>query len=172
VFEEMLRARNDVAATVCELANLPIRGKPDLAQLAKCRDAVATLYYKFFDFLPAPVLDSLILLEVCLEHPQGGPYCLTDRRVLPIQKCDLASFIDNCTSIENGKYSAAIILTSNNPDATKLEVIRLHARHVLFTLNRLASLQTYMTVVENLQKGRVELGPSKRRIGSGSLSKS
>jgi hypothetical protein len=141
-----------VAELVCKLANLPTNEEfADEVRIAK-RNEVVKIYYRKFDFLPKQVLDSLMLLEIALDNPDRGPYKLEGNCIIPLLKTEIVQFIEDCTIIENGKYSACIMLNSNNDNVVKNEVIRLHARKVLYTLNKFATIGRYMTLTQDLRK--------------------
>ena len=77
--------------------------------------------------------------------------------ILPLPKQEIVNFIEGCTMIQNGKYSACVLLNSKNDSVIRNEVIRLHARNVLYTINKFASIGNYMELTNDLRKGAQNL---------------
>jgi len=152
IFDEIIEARNEVAEVVCELALIPTKGEKSRDYIIQARDSITKLFYKYYDFLPEQVLNTLLLLEVALDYPSKGPYKLHENKILPLDKDEIFDFIKKCTRVENGLYSASILLQNSSAAVVSNEVIRLHARNVLYMLNQYASLGTYIGLTNDLRK--------------------
>jgi len=165
LLDQYLEVRKDVVETVSDLTHIP--DTLDIAEdhRAKLRDRVAKLFYQHFDFLPAEVLDSLLLLNVCLSDSVGRLYKLDGRAVLPLPDEEVPAFIRACSVYQNAELLAPIVLRSSNATARHNQAIKLHARHVLYTLNRFASLDAFMRLARRFPKAGRQTGQETRRLG-------
>lgn len=164
LLDQYLEVRKDVVETVSDLTHIPDTLDLGEEYRAKLRDKVAKLFYRHFDFLPAEVLDSLLLLNVCLSDSTGRLYKIDGRAVLPLPDEEVPSFIRACSVYQNAEFMAPIILRSNNATARHNQAIKLHARHVLYTLNRFASLDAFMRLARRFPKAGRQTKQEARRL--------
>jgi hypothetical protein len=129
LLDQYLEVRKDVVDTVSDLTALDLHQPVDPQQRLDYRKTISKVFYRHFDFLPEPVLDALLLLEVCLGSPERGPYAIASGSIRPMQGDELASFIERSSRLQNARFAAAVALKSNDATMRANEAIQLHARH-------------------------------------------
>jgi hypothetical protein len=152
LLEQYLVVRKELVDTVSDLADLESRKVFEIDQRVEYRDRVSKLFYMHYDFLPRAVLDTLILLHVALDRPGEGPYDLVNNTVLPMAESRLLNFVENCSLFRNSLYTAPLALKSQNLIVRENQVIKLHARHVLITLNQFSSIEDLLRLTRKLKK--------------------
>jgi hypothetical protein len=152
LLDQYLLVRREVVDAVSELSNMSIRDQFDSDEWDKHQGAISKLFYKHYDFLPKAVLDSLTLLYVCLSKPNGTLFTFRNGAVVPMDERDMASFIEDCSIFSNTKYLSPLALKSSNPKIRTNQAIILHARYVLFTLNKFASIEDLLDMTKKLKK--------------------
>ncbi len=148
-----------MVGTLSDLSNLALREAWDPAIRLSYRDAVSKLFYMHYDFLPKAVLNELILLHVALDHPESGPYMIENNTIVPMGETQIVPFIEGCSIFRNVAFIAPLALKSNNPNVKGNQVVKLHTRHVLYTLNQFSSIDDLLNMAENLKKGRSLMSP-------------
>lgn len=153
--DQYFEVRREIVTTVSELSDLNLRAPLD----SQCRndhvDAVSKLFYKHYDFLPKPVLESLVLLQICLARSDGHVYKFNDEAVMIMEDTDVVRFIESCALFKNSKYVAALALRSNDITIRANQATVLHARNVLYCLNEYVSVRELVKMIGQLKKERV-----------------
>jgi hypothetical protein len=152
LLDQYFEIRKEIVNVVSDLSNLKVRDDLDYVRRAEYRDLISKLFYKHYDFLPRPVLDSMTLLYVCLSEPEGGPYIVRDGVVVTMNDSEVIRFIDDCSLFVNTKYLAPLALRSTNLKIKANQVVILHARQVLYTLNKFASIEDLLEMTKRLKK--------------------
>jgi hypothetical protein len=152
--DQYFDVRREVVNAVSELSDLDLKTPLDLKYRNGHRDVMSKLFYRHYDFLPKPVLDSLILLHVCLERSNGMLYSLRDGAVIQMDDHHVMPFVESCAIFTNSKYLAALALKSDNVTVRTNQAIVLHARHVLYSLNEFVSIGDLVEMTKNLKKAR------------------
>jgi len=144
--------RREIVEAVSRLSNLGITNQINTDQWDKHQAEISNLFYKHYDFLPKAVLDSLTLLYVCLSRPDGTLYTIRDSIVAPLPKHEVMPFIKACCVFSNTEYIAPLALTSSNPTVRANQAVILHARYVLYTLNKFASIEDLLAMTKRMKK--------------------
>jgi len=144
--------RKSIVDAVSELTSLNLTDEFDWPTRAKFRDRISKLYYMHYDFLPKIVLDSLILLNMTLENPHDGLFTVSGDVVVPMADTEIVEFVEHCSVFQNSAFMALIALKSKNPTTRANQAVRLHARHVLNTLNRLSSAEDLLVLAKQFKK--------------------
>lgn len=152
LLDQYLQVREELVDAVSDLSNLNIREHFDIERRMKYRDSISKLYYKHYDFLPEVVLESLILLNVCLSNPNNGLYTIHKKSVIHMKDDQVISFIESCGLLNNTRFLAPLALKSKDPIIRDNQAIILHARHVLYTLNRFASIEDLLAMTKKFKK--------------------
>jgi hypothetical protein len=152
LLDQYFEVRKEIVNVVSDLSNLKVRDEFDSTRRAEYRDLVSKLFFKHYDFLPKPVLDSMTLLYVCLSEPTGGLYCIRGDAVVPMDDPDVISFIEESSPFINTKFLAPLALKSKNPSIRGNQAIILHARNVLNALNKFASIEDLLAMTKRLKK--------------------
>lgn len=152
LLDQYLEVRKEIVDTVSDLTT-PDRNEalPEEVRL-KYRDSVAKLFYKHFDFLPHQVLDALLLLHTALANPDGRLFKVHNFTILPLDESEIPSFVSACSMYKNGELIVSLALKSSNPVVRSNLGISLHARYVLYTLNKFASLDEMMSITSKFRK--------------------
>jgi len=156
LMDQYFEVRKEVVNVVSELSDLNLKIPLDPDYRDSHRDKISKLFYKHYDFLPKQVLDSLILLNVCLEHSSGQLYCLKAEFVVQMNDDEKMQFVESCSVFANSKYMAAIALQNENITIRTNQAIVLHARHVLYSLNEFVSIRDLVTMTRNLKKRKAQ----------------
>lgn len=152
VLDQYLSVRREVVCTVAELADLDLLAEVGDEKLVQHKKRVAQMYYHHFDLLPAPVLNAMVLLHVCLARPDGGPYKIQGDVVCPMTEEEVIEFIRQCSLFANARYLAPLALNSPDRAVRVAQVVRLHSRHVLYTLNEFATVAGLLDLTRGLRK--------------------
>jgi hypothetical protein len=152
LLDQYLEVRKDVVQAVSDLTNLGTLHEMSHVTRTEYRDRVSKLFYMHYDSLPKPVLDALILLHVALDRPEQGPYGIVDDTILPMPESQLSAFVQSCSFFRNATFSAPLALNSRNPVVRSNQVIKLHARSVLTTLNQFSSVDDLLELAKKLKK--------------------
>lgn len=153
LLDQYFEVHKDVVDTVSQLTSVDVREPLSGERQTEFRDRAANLYYKHYDLLPKPVLDALILLHVALDYPEKGPYMIQDRTILPMAESQIPEFIESCSLYKNATFSAPLALKSRNVTVRNNQVIRMHARRVLATLNQFSSIEDLLKLAKKSKKG-------------------
>lgn len=152
LLDQYFDVRKDVVNVVSDLSNLSIRNEIDSNRRAEYRHSVSGLFYKHNDFLPIPVLESLVLLYVCLAETKGGLYTIRGDAIVPMNDSEIISFIEDGSRFVNTRYFAPLALKSKNRTIRENQAIVLHARYVLNTLNKYVSIRDLLTITKRFKK--------------------
>jgi hypothetical protein len=152
LLDQYLQVRKEIVEAVSDLSNLDIRESFDIERRKEYRDSISKLYYKHYDFLPEAVLESLIILNVCLSNPNNGLYIIKEKAVVHMDDTEVIPFIESCGLFNNTKFLAPLALKSKNPTIRDNQAIILHARHVLYTLNKFASIEDLLSMTKKFKK--------------------
>lgn len=152
LLDQYLVVRREIVDAVSELSNMSVRDQVDAEQWDRHQGAVSKLFYKNYDFLPKAVLDSLTLLYVCLSKPNGTLYTIKNNAVLPLDDSEVVSFVEACSLFSNTRYFAPLALKSSNAKIRANQAVILHARYVLYTLNKFASIEDLLAMTKKLKK--------------------
>jgi len=152
LLDQYLSVRNEVVDAVSDLTHLDNHEAFDTQARESHEEKIGKLFYKHYDFLPTQVLDALLLLHVALANSQGELFVLRDNAISELRQADIPAFINECCMYKNAAFVAALALKSKNPTVRCNQSIKLHARHVLYTLNRFASLDEIRTMTTRFRK--------------------
>jgi hypothetical protein len=150
--DQFFQVRKEIVDVVTDLANLGVRQSFEASRRAEYRDSVSKLFYKHYDFLPPEVLQSLTLLDVCLSNSGGKLYTLKGKRIVPMNDNEVISFIAAISTYDNTRCFAPLALSDNDSQVRTNQAIALHARNVLFTLNKSMSLKNLSAITKRLKK--------------------
>jgi hypothetical protein len=153
VLEQYFEVRKDVVTAVTPLANIGLTTSLSPDERKRYSNKVSNLFYTHYDFLPRSVLEALITLQACLDSPSGRLFAVRDNCIAPMNQQDVMSFVDSCAIFQNTSYVAPLALSSANPVVRANQALRLHARHVLQSLNRYASVEDLLRLPRGLSKG-------------------
>jgi hypothetical protein len=152
LLDQYFEVRKEIVNVVSELSNMKVTDELDSTRRVEYRYLVSKLFYKHYDFLPKPVLDSMTLLYVCLSWPAGGPYTIRNGAVVAMNDYEVIRFIDECSLFVNTKYLAPLALKSSNLKIKANQATILHARQVLYSLNKFASIEDLLEMTKRLKK--------------------
>ncbi len=154
LLEQYFVARQSAAELLAPLTNADVLSAMPHEEMRRARDAVAILYYRHFDFLPIEVLNSLVRLQTAIDYPHLGPISMQNGIVSPMSDADIPAFIEECYLIKNGAFFACMALNAPDSESRRVYVIKLHAQHSLFQLNRFASLEMLGGIEKTMRKSR------------------
>jgi hypothetical protein len=152
LLDEYFQVRKELVDAITDLANMNIRDQLDSSRRAEYRYLVSRLFYKHYDFLPKEVLQAMTLLYVCLNSPSSGLFTLRGKGILPMKDEEVIPFIESCSLYDNTKYLAPLALKSDDPTIRGNQALILHARNVLYTLNKYASIKNLLRMTKELKK--------------------
>ena len=153
LLDQYFEVRKEVVEIVSKISSRNLRDPIDSDHRNEFRDSILKLYFKHYDFLPKPVLDSLTLLYTCLAYPAEGPYTIKNNAIVVLDEYDLSSFVEACSVFENTKHVAPLALKSTNATVRANQIVILHARHVLFTLNKFTGIKELLAMTKKFKKG-------------------
>ncbi|MFY9619873.1 MAG: hypothetical protein WAQ99_08680 [Pyrinomonadaceae bacterium] len=153
LLDQYFQVRQEIVDVVTDLANLRVRQPLEDSRRQAYRDSVSKLFYKHYDFLPEAVLEALTLLDVSLSSSEGTLYTLKGRMIVPMKESEINAFIDKCSVYDNTRLFAPLALSSKNPSVRTNQAISLHARNVLYTLNKFTSIKDLLALTKKLKKG-------------------
>jgi hypothetical protein len=151
VADEYFAARRELVTLIGELADLKLLEAESRASWPHKADEVGSLFYQNFDLLPPAVLDRLILLHVALRNPSNGPYALVERTVIPMTPSEIAVFVRRCTIFENSMYIAPLALHSASTTIRANQVVKLHARDVLYALAECGAIEQLTKLADRVK---------------------
>lgn len=153
MLDKFFEMRKEAASLISQLTTLSLDKALSDQQRVRFRDRLSRLTYEHFDFLPRPVLESLLLLYVALGDKKGRIYRLEGGTVVPITtNKGIAEFVEKTSLFKNAKLIAPLALTSRNQTARCNQAISLHARNVLLTVNKYASTKHLLAMTKRLRK--------------------
>lgn len=152
LLDQYLEVRKEVVEAVSDLAHLSRDEALAEESRLKYRDSIVKLFYKHFDFLPPQVLDALLLLHVSLASSEGRLLKVKDGTILLLDESEIPAFISGCSIYKNAELIVSLALKSGNPITRSNLCVSLHARHVLYTLNRFSSLEEMMSIAAKFRK--------------------
>lgn len=152
LLDQYFQVRKEIVDVVTELANLGVKQSLEHELRLKYRDSVSKLFYKHYDFLPEAVLQALTLLDVCLSSSEGKLYTFKGKAIIPANDQEIIALVKMCSLYDNTRYFAPLALSSNDPKIRTNQAIALHARNVLYTLNKFTSIKDLLALTKRLKK--------------------
>ncbi len=153
LLDQYFQVRKEIVDVVTDLANLGIHQSLEPSRQAEYRNSISKLFYKHYDFLPKDVLQSLSLLDVCLSSSHGKLYTLKGKAIVPMKDRDeIIALIEKISFYDNTKYFAPLALSSSDAKIRTNQAIALHARNVLYSLNRFTSIKDLLSHIKRLKK--------------------
>lgn len=152
LLDQYLVVRNEVVEAVSELTHLGNHAELAPQDLSRYGDLTAKLFYKHYDVLPQPVLDALLLLHIALDHRDGQLYTIKDNTIGVLATSEVPSFIVRNCLYQNAALIAPLALMSSDKTVRVNQALKLHARHVLITLNAFASIDRLNAMTREFRK--------------------
>lgn len=152
LLDQYLDVRKSVANRIAPLTNLDSRAELLDHTRLEFRNNVSQLYYAHYDFLPKSVLEALILLDICLGNPDCGPFGVRDDTIVMLTDNEVLEFIERTSLFRSTRLFFAMSLKTSQMPVRRNQVIKLHARYVLHTLNAYASISDLSSMVKALKK--------------------
>lgn len=152
LLDQFFDVRREVVEAVSDLTHLNTLQSIDEDALSGYKESTSKLFYKHYDFLPRAVLDALLLLHVSLFDLEGNLYTIRDESIEPMVASEVVDFIEACSLYRNAKLVSPLALRSKNPTVRFNQAIKLHARHVLYTLNKFTSIEDLLFMAKRLKK--------------------
>lgn len=136
VIDVYLDLRKQLCEEVSELAGLRLDALPTAPELHAKREAISSLYYRFYDFTPKRVLQELNCLYACLGDRENRLYVIRNDELRLAGEEDTAALIEDTSLLDNFKFYALIPLKSGDRDARRAASINYQARRVLHVINQ------------------------------------
>jgi hypothetical protein len=152
ILEQYFKIREQICDEIGELAHLQIGSPLDDQSLITKRDTISKLFYKYYDFLPAEVLQEMNCLYACLTDKRNRIFRCKDNRLLPLQDSEIESFVESISLVDNFKYYALVPLNSSDANIRRGASVNYQARSVLRAINESFSLDSLMGWVKKLPK--------------------
>lgn len=150
--ETYLELRRELCDEISELASLRIGRLPDVDGLLNKRDVISRLYFRYFDFLPAQVLQELNCLYACLGDRENRIYVVRNNELRLANEAEVAKLIEEISLFDNFKYYAYLPLLGADRDARRAASINYQARHVLRVVNSDLSTTLLLKTTKALSK--------------------
>jgi len=77
---------------------------------------------------------------------------IENKTILPMDEAQIVDFIEGCSLFRNASLTAPLALKSRNPEVKANQVVKLHARYVLYTLNQFSSIEDLLKMGRGLKK--------------------
>lgn len=152
LLDQYLDVRKSVADKIAPLTNIDLHSELSDDIRLEFRNTVSQLYYAHYDFLPKSVLDALILLDICLGNPDCGPYGVRDDTIVMLTDDEVVAFVERTSLFRSTKLFFAMALKTSQMAVRRNQIIKLHARYVLHTLNTYASISDLSSMIKTLKK--------------------
>ncbi|MEU9095642.1 hypothetical protein ACIOEW_40060 [Streptomyces sp. NPDC087901] len=136
VIDVYLELRKQLCERVSELAGLQLDALPTEAELHAKREAISSLYYRFYDFTPKRVLQELNCLYACLGDRENRLYVIRNDELRLAREEDMAALIEDTSLLGNFRFYALVPLKGGNRDARRAASINYQARRVLHVINQ------------------------------------
>jgi hypothetical protein len=136
VIDVYLDLRKQLCEKVGELAGLRLDALPTPAELQAKREAISSLYYRFYDFTPKRVLQELNCLYACLGDRENRLYVIRNDELRLAREEDTAALIEDTSLLGNFRFYALVPLKSGDRDARRAASINYQARRVLHVINQ------------------------------------
>ena len=145
VVEQYFKAREDICAKLCELANISSNNRIDENKIDYYKNEISNLYYKYYDILPKEVLFDLNCLFTCLSDRDGNIYRIYDDKLYRVENCnDLENFLEKISLVKNFKYVAIPLVKSEDIYVRKSACINYQARGVLRSMNDFFTIEKFL----------------------------
>jgi hypothetical protein len=153
LLEHYLKVRDEIVSSICTLADKTLLDSFEADKMKIYRDTVAVMYYKYYDLLPVPILEALLLLNVCLTRLDGSLYKVENGGIIKMNKSDVLEFITICHDHKNGQYLAAAIFNGDNQKMKINQAVMLHTRHVFKSLSTFLPTREFLAMINPLHNG-------------------
>lgn len=152
LLEQYLEVRAEIADAVSDLTIMSLRTELDESHRMRIRNTIAKLVYRHWDFLPHPVVHSLVLLDSCLKRPDKGLYANVGGSVIPMPSSEVSEFLKASSPYRNARVFARMALVSRDPITRSNQAVVLHAKHVLRALNKFMTTENLLRMPRGLKK--------------------
>ncbi|MEV8315130.1 hypothetical protein AB0Q95_13230 [Streptomyces sp. NPDC059900] len=136
VIDVYLDLRKQLCEKVSELAGLRLDTLPSAEELNAKREAISSLYYRFYDFTPKRVLQELNCLYACLGDRENRLYVIRNDELRLAGKAETAALIEDTSLLDNFRFYALVPLMSGDRDTRRAASINYQARRVLHVINQ------------------------------------
>jgi len=140
LLDQYFEARKLIAKEISPLTNIDLRRAWTKEELQAHWQGIASLFFENFDVLPGPVLEALMLLEICLRNPSAGPIIVRRGNAVRMTPQETVEFVERITAFRNVATAIFMTLQSENEWVRGNQTIKLHARAVLFAMHDFSSL--------------------------------
>ncbi|AZM57244.1 hypothetical protein DMA15_35695 [Streptomyces sp. WAC 01529] len=100
------------------------------------REAISSLYYRFYDFTPKRVLQELNCLYACLGDRENRLYVIRNDELRLAGEADTVALVEDTSLLGNFRFYALVPLRSGDRDARRAASINYQARRVLHVINQ------------------------------------
>jgi len=152
LIDQFFEVRKEIVDVLSQLSDLNIHEQFTDQQLTVFQQAVSKLYYKHYDFLPPEVVESLLVLHACLKNGKGKLYKVHDEFVAQMSAKESEEFISKNSRFRNTRIFAKQVFKVAKNEVKRNQAIKLHAQHVLYTLNNYVTKEKLLELTKNLRK--------------------
>jgi hypothetical protein len=152
VIESYLELRKQLCEEISQLAGLQIGALPSAEELSRKRDAISTLHYRYYDFMPKRVLQEITCLYACLGDRENRLWVIRDNELRLADDDEIVAMIEDISVVDNFKYYALIPLESDDRDTRRAASINYQARNVLRVVNQDLTIRALVKWSKSLRK--------------------
>jgi hypothetical protein len=152
VIESYLELRKQLCEEVSELASLRIGTLPSMDELRTKRDAISSLHYRYYDFMPKRVLQEINCLYACLGDRENRLFVIRDNELRLADHAEMRVLIEDISLVDNFKYYALVPLMSDDRDTRRSASINYQARRALRIINQDLTISALLKWSRSLRK--------------------
>lgn len=155
IVDQYLLVREHLTEQLVDLSIKPYNSPIDEKELAVKAIDISRIYYKYFDYLPRTVLDSLLCLITCLQDKKHRLFGHRDGRIYPLDKQERAHLISKIGLYANWRISTSLVFATESAEAQKIAqvaAIVCQTRKVLFSIHETFNMYHLMSLIKELQK--------------------
>jgi hypothetical protein len=152
VIETYLELRKQLCEEISQLTSLRIGSLPSADELERKRDAISTLHYRYYDFMPKRVLQEINCLYACLRDRENRLWVIRDNELRLANEEEIVAMIEDISVVGNFKYYALIPLMSDDRDTRRAASINYQARRVLQVVNQDLTIRALVKWSRSLRK--------------------
>ncbi len=152
IIEQFFKAREEIVNEISLFASIKSISDINFEAIQKYSNALNNLYYKYYDFLPSPVKDSILCLRVTIIDKKNRLFKMENNILQVIKEEEIEKHIKNSFPIANSEFFTYGMIHTKEHNQRRIACINLQSKYVLNTMNKFFTMENLLKWIRNMEK--------------------